>query len=159
MRQGFADISARIPANKFYPPRFAASQNVFRSRLIREQLEGKGRDKKVLLVEGQAGQGKTTLAAQFLHHVKIPYVWYQVGEEDRDPVLLLTALLTSLKRGIREFASPELERMLADGQVSVIELKSAANVLLADLDRVLPGDFFIVFDHCCLIKLQRKSNK
>jgi ATP/maltotriose-dependent transcriptional regulator MalT/DNA-binding SARP family transcriptional activator len=142
----FAEISARIPANKFYPPRFAASQTIFRPRLIESCLANRGRGKKVFLFEAQAGQGKTTLAAQYLQHTHAPYVWYQVGIEDRDPVLLLTALLASLKRALPEFSAPQLEKMLVDGEVSVLELRSAVNLLLADLDLSLAGDFFIVFD-------------
>ncbi|HSR36669.1 MAG TPA: hypothetical protein VLL73_05755, partial [Desulfurivibrionaceae bacterium] len=95
MGQLFAEISARIPANKFYPPRFAASQSIFRPRLVEACLANRGRSKKVFLIEAQAGQGKTTLAAQYLQHTAAPYAWYQVGIEDRDPVLLLTALLAS----------------------------------------------------------------
>ncbi len=142
----FAEISARIPANKFYPPRFAASQTIFRPRLVESCLANRGQSKKVFLIEAQAGQGKTTLAAQYLQHTNAPYAWYQVGIEDRDPVLLLTALLASLKRALPEFSAPQLEKMLADGEVSVLELRSAVNLLLADLDRFLVGDFFIVFD-------------
>lgn len=146
MAQLFAEISARIPANKFYPPRFAASQTIFRPRLVESCLASKGRSKKVFLIEGQAGQGKTTLAAQYLQHTNAPYVWYQVGIEDRDPVLLITALLASLKRALPDFAAPQLEKMLADGEVSILELRTAVNLLLADLDRALSGDFFVVFD-------------
>lgn len=146
MGQLFAEISARIPANKFYPPRFAASQSIFRPRLVEACLANRGRSKKVFLIEAQAGQGKTTLAAQYLQHTAAPYAWYQVGIEDRDPVLLLTALLASLKRALPEFAAPKLEKMLADGEVSILELRSAVNLLLADLDRSLTSDFFVVFD-------------
>lgn len=151
MAQLFAEISARIPANKFYPPRFAASQTIFRPRLVEACLANRGRSKKVFLIEAQAGQGKTTLAAQYLQHTHAPYVWYQVGIEDRDPVLLLTALLASLKRALPEFAAPQLEKMLAGGEVSVLELRGAVNLLLADLDRFLVGDFFIVFDDSHLL--------
>jgi len=146
MAQLFAEISARIPANKFYPPRFAASQTIFRPRLVEACLAKRGQSKKVFLIEAQAGQGKTTLAAQYLQYTHAPYAWYQVGLEDRDPVLLLTALLASLERALPQFTSPQLEKMLADGEVSVLELRSAVNLLLADLDRCLAGDFFIVFD-------------
>lgn len=152
MGQLFAEISARIPANKFYPPRFAAGQNIFRPRLVLSSLANKGQSKKVFLIEAQAGQGKTTLAAQYLQHTGATHVWYQVGVEDRDPVLLLTAMLASLKRALPAFASPQLEKMLADGEVSVLELRGAVNMMLADLDAFLDRDFFIVFDDFHLLE-------
>ncbi len=146
------DFKSKIPANKFYPPRFDPSQNIFRQRLVEELLETRGGEKQVFLIEAQAGQGKTTLAIQYLEQGHHPHAWYQIGREDSDPILFLTALLTCLKKTLPAFQPAELEAMLQCGDVTIHELERCANLLLADLDAALPDDFHLVFDDLHLLE-------
>ncbi|MFC1523396.1 hypothetical protein ACFL6N_01265 [Thermodesulfobacteriota bacterium] len=131
----FAQISAKIPVNKFYPPRLEASQGLFRKGLVEDVLLKNGRTKKVIVIEAQAGQGKTTLSLQYLEACDLPYGWYQVGAEDSDPVLLLNALMTCLSKSLPDFAVPLLEEMLASGEIKTQELFHLANLLLTDLEK------------------------
>lgn len=148
----FNEIRARIPANKFYPPVLDPTQYLPRKRLLQELLQGKGRNSKIILIEAQAGQGKTTLVAQYLEWVNAPFAWYQVGPEDGDPVLFLTALLSCLMNALPGFRSPLLEEMIEKGEVSFLELPRFANILLGDLDGFLKNDFQVVFDDLHLLE-------
>jgi ATP/maltotriose-dependent transcriptional regulator MalT len=153
----FNDIRAKIPANKFYPPFLDSTQYLPRKRLLQELLQGKGRSSKIILIEAQAGQGKTVLAAQFLERVNAPFAWYQVGAEDGDSVLFLNALLACLMNALPCFRSPLLEEMTLKGEVFPLELPHYANVLLADLDRHLKGDFWLVLDDLHLLERSEAS--
>ena len=75
-----------VPVNKFIPPRLASSSYLFRAHLIREILQKRGHGAKLFLIEAQGGQGKTTLAAQYLYDSNHNFAWYQVGPEDGDPI-------------------------------------------------------------------------
>ena len=149
MDQLFNEIRARIPANKFYPPVLESSQYLTRKRLLQNLHR---RSSKIIFLEAQAGQGKTVLAAQYLEQGTAPFAWYQIGAEDGDPVLCLTALLSCLMEALPGFRSPLLETMIAKGEVSPLELPRFANILLGDLDIFLPGEFLVVFDDLHLLE-------
>jgi LuxR family maltose regulon positive regulatory protein len=55
---------------------------VLRRRLFRQIDDC--RRKPVTWVSGPPGSGKTTLVSSYLHHKKIPCIWYQVDEGDAD---------------------------------------------------------------------------
>lgn len=148
----FAEFQARIPANKFYPPRVDESQCLFRTDLINNVLLKKGTTKQLIIVEAQAGQGKTTLILQFLLRIKKAYAWYQIGAEDTDPILLFKAILADLNTTLPGFSCPQVEQRISSGKISSLELNSFANLLLADLDSFLDDDFYFVFDDLHLLQ-------
>ncbi|HIJ77937.1 MAG: hypothetical protein OEY01_01345 [Desulfobulbaceae bacterium] len=145
-------IALKIPANKFFPPHFAASHNLFRSRLVNEILHEQGKDKKIFLIEAQGGHGKTTLATQYLDAFPGDYAWYQVGPEDSDPVLFFSALVVCLENSLPGFSCAPFEKMLANSKVNVGDLPGLANMMLAGLVKALDGDFFMVFDDLHLLE-------
>lgn len=140
-----------IPSNKFYAPVIDHSQALIRSNLLREKFPDQRHNKKVIIIEAQAGQGKTTLAGQFLDAIGTPSFWYQVGPEDGDPVLLLTALLQNLSANLPGFSSPQLSSILAEGSVGPLDIGRCANLLLRDLEACLSQDIYLVFDDLHLI--------
>ncbi|OGR01504.1 MAG: hypothetical protein A2505_07525 [Deltaproteobacteria bacterium RIFOXYD12_FULL_55_16] len=141
-----------VPVAKFSPPRLAASPYLFRTHLIREILQKQGQRAKIFLFEAQGGQGKTTLAAQYLYDSQHNFAWYQTGLEDRDPIFFLTAILLCLKEAAPSFSSPILEDMAINGEVNSADLARLANILLIDLRNNLTHDFFIVFDDLHLLE-------
>ena len=144
-------FGAEIPANKFYPPRIDSSKILYRQELVETILVKNGRKKKAIVIEAQAGQGKTTLIIQYLNHIAVSYAWYQVGHEDSDPVLLLNALLVCIEGVLPEFSSPLVRKIITTGEVTAPDLPKLVNLLLADLDACLSSDFYIVFDDMHLI--------
>ncbi len=151
MTASLTPFHSSIPSNKFYPPHIDESQSLFRSHLIENVLPQHGKTNKVIAIEAQAGQGKTTLAYQYLNHYNHTHIWYQIGREDADPVLLIAGLLHSLKGTFIDFASPQLEEILHEGEIGPFDLMRCANILLGDIDRYLQSDLFIVFDDLHLI--------
>ena len=87
-----ASIQQSIAANKFYPPRINTSQSIDRHSIITDRTGDGLFAGRIIIVEAQAGQGKTTLVYQYLTHSGTPFIWYQIGTEDSDPVVLLSLI-------------------------------------------------------------------
>ena len=66
-----------------------------RSRLLDTLLDRK--DKKVILVHGRAGQGKSTLVAHFLQLGNLDSLWFNLSKDDYDHLLLLGRIQEGLK--------------------------------------------------------------
>lgn len=77
----------KLPVNisKITPPYLP--QILPRPRLL--DLLEKNKDKKLILILGQAAQGKTTLAASYVKTSKIPTAWLNLDQPDSDPINLL----------------------------------------------------------------------
>ncbi|MGB3213015.1 MAG: BTAD domain-containing putative transcriptional regulator [Desulforhopalus sp.] len=148
-----------VPSNKFYPPHIDKAQSLLRSNLLQTKLPYQQHNQKVIIIEAQAGQGKTTLVYQFLEHNDITYIWYQIDPEDSDPVLLLSSLLTNLCTNLPGFASPQLTDILTEGSVGPLDLTRCANILLQDLDAYLKHDIYLVFDDLHRIEFGALTNK
>lgn len=157
MRTEKRNLDYTIPSNKFYPPHIDESQSLLRTRLLTVNLPSKN-NKKVIVIEAQAGQGKTTLVSQFLDFNNHSYIWYQVGPEDSDPVLLLSSLLANLSISLPGFTSPQLITILTEGSVGPLDLTRCANILLKDLDHYLSEDIYLVFDDLHRIEFGALTN-
>lgn len=79
---------------KMLPPRPA--RVLERSRLV-DRLAA-WEDKKLVIIHGQAGQGKSTLASSYLRTLKRPSVWYNMDREDDDPAVFLSCLGRALQQ-------------------------------------------------------------
>lgn len=55
-----------------------------------------GRKNRLLLITGQAGSGKTSLACQWIHNARLSVVWYSLDESDNEGDLFFRYLLTGL---------------------------------------------------------------
>ena len=69
--------------------------------LGRERLANKLRaweDKKLVVIHGQAGQGKSTLAADYVHSLPEATVWYNMDQEDENPAVFLSCLGQAMQR-------------------------------------------------------------
>jgi len=97
-------IQLQIPANKYQAPRSAQKKTLIRQRLVDEYLTTPS-DYQYFFMEAQAGQGKTTTAVQFLSHLAIPYVWYQITPEDTDPLYFISALYEGINRSVQGFSN------------------------------------------------------
>ena len=76
------------------------SQIIVRPRLIRFLQQNEG--KKLILVLGQAAQGKSTLAAAHVKESGIPSAWLTLDSEDADPINLFYLLVRSLQNTFPE---------------------------------------------------------
>lgn len=149
MTSVFGDTATGIPTNKFYPAPLDPAHHLFRASLVRH-LGEEGR--RLILIEARAGQGKSTLAAQYLSSLTLPAGWYQVGAEDGDPVRFLAALLACLTNALPGFSSPLLAAMVRKGEINASESLRYLDILCADLDPSLTRDFSLVFDDVHLLE-------
>lgn len=144
-------LHSSLPSNKFYPPHINESQSIIRSNLI-DNIATHRNNNKIIAIEAQAGQGKTTLAYQLVTHNKYKHIWYQIGKEDSDPVLLLTGLLHNLNQTFQDFTSPQLSEIIKNGEIGPLDLTHCVNILLNDINQFLHHDLYIVFDDLHLIE-------
>lgn len=82
-----------ISISKITPPRL---QKVIERPRLFGHLEEHG-DKKVILLLGQAAQGKSTLAASYTRNSNTPSAWINLRTEDSDPVNLFFSMVHSLQ--------------------------------------------------------------
>ena len=87
-----------VGVSKIIPPRLP--RIVERPRLI-ERLE-RNSDKSLILILGQAAQGKSTLAASFAQATAVPSAWVNLHDEDSDPVNLFYSIVYSMQRVLKE---------------------------------------------------------
>ncbi len=140
-----------IPSNKFYPPHIDESQSLIRTGILSTKMPQDIASQKIILIEAQAGQGKTTLAYQFLNHGLHDYIWYQIGTEDSDPVFLLKALLANLTNKFPGFGSSDLNYIFEQGMVGPLDINRCADILIRDLDKYLDHDIYITLDDLHLL--------
>lgn len=76
--------------------------NILRRTRLLNLLEG-NLDKKLILICGGAGYGKTTLLAQFLSEVSDEYVYYNLNRSDTDPNNFFNYLIFGLKKYYSKF--------------------------------------------------------
>lgn len=137
--------------NTFFPGKFAAPRvdaafHLFRPNAIRPLIAPTRRNPKAIFIEARAGQGKSTLVAQFLQHVRARYAWCQIGLEDKDPVVFMSALFTALLKNFPDLCRSELYATISKGALIGEEAQRAATSLMADLKPLLRDEFYVVWD-------------
>lgn len=105
-------MKSAVTVSKITPPRL--SQVLHRPRLI-ERLE-KNKDKRLTLIQGQAAQGKSTLAASYLATSKIPSAWVNLTKDDSDPANLYYSMVHALQRVLKDM---DLSLLLSYPSVSM----------------------------------------
>ena len=79
--------------SKITPPRL---HNILDRPRLMERLEH-NTDKRVILILGQAAQGKSTMAASYVKRSKIPAAWVTLDRQDADPVNLFYAIVQAVQ--------------------------------------------------------------
>ena len=139
------------PSNKFYPPLIDNCRYLLRTELLTKRLHSALKSARVIVIEAQAGQGKSVLASQILNHNQLHHLWYQIGPEDSDPFFILASIIFNLKEKYPEFVGIELETILNRGKVGPLDIHRCANMLLREIDTRLSSELFIVFDDVHLL--------
>jgi len=88
--------SVRLPS--ITPPHL--SQTLPRPRLL--DILKKNSDKKLILILGQAAQGKTTLIASYVKTSKIPTAWLNLDQSHSDPINLYDLIVQSLQHVLKK---------------------------------------------------------
>lgn len=82
-----------VNTSKITPPRL---HNVLDRPRLMERLEN-NTDKRVILIVGQAAQGKSTMAASYVQRSQIPAAWINFDMEDSDPVNLFYSIVQAVQ--------------------------------------------------------------
>src|SRR4030042_4377280 len=146
---GVVAMQPSIHISKIIPPQIP--QILHRPRLIKclEQQQ----DKKLILILGQAAQGKSTLAVSYVHSSPVPSAWINLGPDDTDAVNLFYLLGQALQRALPEAdLSPALAYpavalgpreeapLYRDWLLTLLEGASGpVPIILDGLDRLPPG--------------------
>jgi ATP/maltotriose-dependent transcriptional regulator MalT len=91
-------MQSSVHISKIIPPQIP--QILLRPRLVKSLQQQQ--DKKLILILGQAAQGKSTLAASYVSTSPVPSAWINLGPEDTDAVTLYHLLGHALKRALPE---------------------------------------------------------
>ncbi len=130
-------------------PRVDPSFHLVRKKSIETIIKT---SKRVILLEARAGQGKSIFAAQFLHYFKLNFAWLQLDENDRDPVVFISALITSLANSSPLLKQSVLYEMALKGEIQEKEIERLVPTFHKSLASIAKNDFFIVIDDLHLIK-------
>jgi LuxR family maltose regulon positive regulatory protein len=79
---------------KLLPPK--PSHILERDRLITTLKSWE--DRKLVIIHAQAGQGKSTLAVDYLRSLRSPWIWYNMDREDDNPTVFLSCLGNAVQR-------------------------------------------------------------
>lgn len=134
--------------SKIRPPR--ALHIVHRDRLI-EALE-QHREKKIILILGQAAQGKSTLAAAYSDRCHRPSAWINLSPEESDPVNLFRVVIQSIQYALKNDGlgsilqyvamdmGPRAETALYRGWVQALlaRIASPLQIILDGLEQLAP---------------------
>lgn len=123
-----------------------------RHRLLERCTGSIAAGQSLVVIEGQAGQGKTVFAAQIVQHLNAACFWYQLTEQDADPVFLFRAIHAGLCHNLDNYRSPLMERMVISGEICKQNLDQLVPMLAADLLKSVSGQTCVVLDDLHLLK-------
>jgi len=128
------------PAVSWKTSRPTVSDALPRERLF-EKLD-QARSSPIIWISGPAGSGKTTLASSYIDSRKLPCIWYEIDETDRDIANFFYHLRLAAEETMpgKELPLPEL----AHEQVSNL-LPFTSNFFF-HMTKDLPNPFLLVFD-------------
>jgi LuxR family maltose regulon positive regulatory protein len=160
--------SHMLIATKLHPP-FLKAKTLPRKHLV-DRLS-KGKDRRLIVISGVAGSGKTSLVCQWIVKDELPIAWYSLDESDNDPDVFFRYLLASLSaldgrlatvlepwtKGQRILPGPEFvsrlievladfpgERYLVLDDYHVITSAEVHDFMLTFLDRAPPGMHVVI---------------
>ncbi|NWG01882.1 MAG: tetratricopeptide repeat protein [Syntrophaceae bacterium] len=105
----------------------------------------KNKNKKLILILGQAAQGKTTLAACYVKTSKIPFAWLNLDPSDSEPIALYRLIIQSLQYVLKEV---DLSPLLYEFRGTIYP-KSMISIFqkVADfISKNVPNPIYLVLD-------------
>lgn len=127
-------------------PEYPAKINrpIFRNILKRERLFSlldEPGEEPLVWVSGPAGCGKTTFLSTYVEYKKIPCIWYQMDESDRDPGTFFHYLeLTLLKMKGKKISLPRFTPCQS------LDIKTFSQSYLEKYFQKVPRNLLVVFD-------------
>jgi len=111
-----------------------------RERLFKELDQARTRS--AIWIAGPAGSGKTTLVSSYVDSRKLPCIWYEIDETDRD----IASFFYHLRLAVEE-AMPEKDLSLPElAYEQVSNLLPFTSNFFFHMTKDLPNPFLLVFD-------------
>lgn len=143
--------------SKFSVPRFDPRKHLRRDLAsLGLSRHGEGLPKFIFL-EGQAGQGKSTLAAQILWQHSAKFCWYRMEEADQSAAYFLGSLITGLNAAIPGFSTPA-EMSIRSGEIPSEHVSALLTTILENFGCKLESEFILVLDNVHLGVPQAENN-
>ena len=134
-------VRYRVNIPKISPPQ--PPRKFYRHRLV-ERLSG-NRQKKLILVLGQAGQGKSTLAAKYAQSIRKETIWINIDTSDSDPINFMLLLISAYQN-----RWPELDFRTITNNLSTHESAAKIEILYSiwaqSFWQIVPDRTVIVLD-------------
>ena len=136
---GWSMIGSEIIISKITRPRPAVSD----PRTDLYNLLDELRSKRLVVVSGPPGTGKSTLVASYIESRNLPNIWCRVDKGDNDPATFFNYLTVALREAKphNKIALPHLT------QESARDITAFANRYFRELYRYLESPYLIVLDN------------
>lgn len=141
-----AQLNYSHPNNMVTAPETDIPIHLHRDRLRESILMTDPKFRRLIVIEAQAGQGKSVFISQYLNQITSPALFYQITPRDRDPVFFIRNFFSSLKSEFPEVEIPLLEQMIATGEISATDIDRYAGLISEGMCSALPADTHVVFD-------------
>lgn len=130
--------------SKFKVTKLTANYNS-RKKLITKLSNGLSDEKKLTLVIGNAGYGKSSLVSDYIQNANIPYFWYTLNDNDADLVVFINHLVKGLKLVLPNMREDSLELLLSSTDPTNI-LHNVMGLLIENLSEQINDKFIVVLD-------------
>ncbi|MDL1956070.1 MAG: hypothetical protein LWW95_03315 [Candidatus Desulfofervidus auxilii] len=120
-----------------------------RERLI--FLLKKGLEKKLITIVAGPGEGKTTLAIDFVNTLKLPTIWYSLTSSDSDLVRFINHLDYALCKTFQKYKQGTIAHYFSSITNISSQIDQLADVLAANFDKIVDDSLLIVLDDYHLI--------
>ncbi len=121
-----------LKQNDFKIPKL---HNVLSRERITKLLKERS-DRKLILICAKAGQGKSTIAADFLRNSKFDNIWIRLNKRDSNPSLLLDRLNKALLSIYPELKDKTVESSLSMETIFNRSTNSSLYIVLEDLHKI-----------------------
>ncbi len=115
-------------------------------------------DRRLLLICGPAGYGKTTLLVDFADEIEAPVCWYTIGSEDCDAKVFFRYFVAAIARAFPQFGE-RMRPLLESYQDFGREPTELVGALVNELHAATSDFFFLVLDDYHLLDAQPTINK
>ncbi len=103
-------------------------------------------------MEARPGQGKTTTAVQYINHKPGPAIWYQIGEEDCNPLSFLTSIIEVVDHTLSGLVSHYVGESITVGNIDKADIPRTIDKITSRLATLSSPALTFVFDDVHIIK-------
>ncbi|MFN4149816.1 MAG: tetratricopeptide repeat protein, partial [Candidatus Sericytochromatia bacterium] len=143
--------------SKFKLPKLSKNY-VPRYRLLEKLELGLTDEKKLTLVTGNPGYGKTSLVSDYVEKSELKYFWYTVNEGDNDLIIFINHFIKGIQLVIDGITDKALELSITSSNPSEV-LNNIAGLMADEISSNYSKDLIIVIDDYHNIRNSENINR